>query len=43
MSNQNAWNQGRYDANSGKGPANSSGWSSQQRESYNAGYSHGKR
>lgn len=38
MSNSN-WNQGRQDANQNKGPANTNGWSSTARESYNAGYS----
>ena len=41
MSNQN-WNQGRNDAYQGKSPANNQNQSSQQRESYNAGYHHQK-
>ena len=38
MGNQNAWNQGRNDAGSGKGAANTNGWSSQDRQAYDAGY-----
>lgn len=38
MSNQNSWNQGRNDANSGKGAANTNGLSYQDRQAYDAGY-----
>ena len=37
MSNQ-SWNQGRNDASSGKGAANTNGWGYQDRQSYDAGY-----
>ncbi|MGE3147793.1 MAG: hypothetical protein AB7K04_01880 [Pseudorhodoplanes sp.] len=35
---QNSWDQGRNDSQSGRGPANTNGWSSQTRETYDAGY-----
>jgi len=38
MSNQTSWNQGRNDAQSGKGPANQQGSSWQDKQAYNAGY-----
>ncbi|MCC7428668.1 MAG: hypothetical protein IT557_17385 [Alphaproteobacteria bacterium] len=37
MSNSN-WKSGQQDAYQNKGAANTSGWSSQSKESYNAGY-----
>ena len=38
MSNENAVNQGRNDASTGKGPANNPNWTHQEREKYNASY-----
>jgi|GEM_PF-2406876 len=40
---QNSWNQGRSDAAKGQGPANKSNAPYQERQSYNAGYSSGKK
>jgi hypothetical protein len=35
---QNDWNQGRHDAQQGKGPANQQNRPAPAREAYNAGY-----
>lgn len=38
MSNNHNWKSGQSDAYQNKGPANTNGWTSQAKESYNAGY-----